>query len=220
MNPAAYYLVLFKSYELLPAQIAQSINYAWAIVLSLEITLFTRQRIPGVKFIGMFISLAGVAVISLGAQNFSGMKLSTIGLLLVFLSTFIWATFWMLNKQNHHVDNIVALFVSFMFGSLFLLLGVPFVDISIVSIKGLTSSLYVGLFEMVIPFVFFGLALKKTNNPSLINQLCYLSPFISLFIIRAILKEQILPSTYLGLLLIIGGILFNEYAIKEKTLLK
>lgn len=217
LNPAAYYLVLFKSYELLPAQIAQSINYAWAIVLTLEIAVFTRQRIPGVKFIGMFISLAGVALISLGAQSFSGVTVSVAGLLLAFFSAFIWATFWLLNQQNRRIDNVVALFTSFLFGSVFLLIGAPFVGVSLASFKGLLSGMYAGLFEMAIPFIFFGLALKKTNNPSLINQLCYFSPFISLFIIRAVLREQILPSTYLGLLLIIGGILFNEYIAGKRS---
>ena len=33
LNPVAYYLVLFKAYDLLPAQVAQPINYAWPIVL-------------------------------------------------------------------------------------------------------------------------------------------------------------------------------------------
>ena len=217
LNPFAYYLVLFKSYELLPAQIAQSINYAWAIVLTLEIAIFTRQRIPGIKFIGMLISLAGVALISLGAENFSGISLSITGLLLAFFSAFIWATFWMLNRKNQHVDNIVALFVSFLFGSAFLLIGAPFVGVSLGSFEGLLAGAYSGLFEMAIPFIFFGLALKKTDNPSLVNQLCYFSPFISLFIIRSVLHEQILPSTYLGLLLIIGGILFNEYIAVKKS---
>lgn len=216
LNPTAYYLILFKSYELLPAQIAQSINYAWAIVLTLEIAIFTRQRIPAIKFIGMLISLAGVALISLGARNFEGVSLSTMGLLLAFLSAFVWATFWLLNRKNSHIDNIVTLFVSFFFGSVFLLASAPFADVSLNSIKGLLSGTYAGLFEMAIPFIFFGLALKKTNNPSLINQLCYFSPFISLFIIRAVLHEQILPSTYIGLLLIIGGILFNEYVANKK----
>ena len=30
LNPCLYYLVLFKAYELLPAQQAQALNYSWA----------------------------------------------------------------------------------------------------------------------------------------------------------------------------------------------
>ena len=215
LSPAGYYLILFKAYELLPAQIAQSINYSWDIVLTLLLALFMRQRIPALKFLGMAISLGGVALISLGSESFAGVQLSIMGLLLAFFSAFVWASFWILNKMNGHIDNVLALFVSFLFGSLFLLMGLLFVDVQLQSMKGLLSAVYVGLFEMAIPFIFFGLALKKTNNPALINQLCYLSPFISLFIIRSVLGEQIYFTTFIGLLLIVGGILFNEYGVKK-----
>jgi len=55
------------------------------------------------------------------------------------------------------------------------------------------------------------LALQKSSNPALTNQLCYLSPFISLFLIHAVVGETIYLTTYLGLLLIVSGILLNEY---------
>lgn len=216
LNPAGYYLILFKAYELLPAQIAQSINYSWAIVLTLLLSLFMKQRIPALKFLGMAISLGGVALISLGSESFSGLQLSVTGLLLAFMSSFVWASFWILNKKSEHIDNVLALFVSFLFGSVYLLIGCLFVEVQLHSLKGVLSSVYVGLFEMAIPFIFFGLALKKTDNPALINQLCYLSPFISLFIIQAVLGEPIYITTFVGLLLIIGGILFNEYSVKSK----
>ena len=215
LSPAGYYLILFKAYELLPAQIAQSINYSWAIVLTLLLALVMKQRIPALKYLGMVISLGGVALISLGSESFSGVQLSVIGLLLAFISAFVWASFWILNKKNEHIDNILALFVSFLFGSLFLLIGLIFVDVQLYSTKGVLSAIYVGLFEMAIPFIFFGLALKKTDNPALINQLCYLSPFISLFIIRSVLGEQIYLTTFIGLILIVGGILFNEYGVRR-----
>ena len=220
LSPTGYYLILFKAYELLPAQIAQSINYSWAIVLTLLLALFMKQRIPVLKYLGMAISLGGVALISLGSESFSGLQLSVTGLLLAFISSFVWASFWILNKKSEHIDNILALFVSFLFGSLFLLIGLLFVDVQLQSIKGLLSAIYVGLFEMAIPFIFFGLALKKTDNPALINQLCYLSPFISLFIIRSVLGEQIYLTTFMGLLLIVGGILFNEYGVKKENNVK
>ena len=217
LNPAGYYLILFKAYELLPAQIAQSINYSWAIVLTLLLAIFMRQRIPALKYLGMTISLGGVALISIGSTSFAGVELSVIGLILAFMSSFLWASFWILNKKSEHIDNVLALFVSFLFGSLFLLFGLFFVDVQLVSLKGLLSGMYAGLFEMAIPFIFFGLALKKTDNPALINQLCYLSPFISLFIIQSVLGEQIYFTTFLGLLLIVGGILFNEYGVGNRN---
>ena len=79
LNPAVYYIVLFKSYDLLPAQIAQPINYFWPILLVILLALFTKQRIESYKFIGMVISFVGVVLISLGTETFSGIKLSKLG---------------------------------------------------------------------------------------------------------------------------------------------
>ena len=214
LNPVAYYLVLFKSYALLPAQVAQPINYAWPIVLLVLLAIIARQSIPKLKYIGMGLSLGGVALISLGSGGISGQSLPVAGLLLAFLSAFLWASYWIVNNQNKKVDGIVALFLSFLFGSIYLLIGALFVGVNLNSVPGILSSIYVGAFEMGIPFIFFGLAIRKTNNPALVNQMCYLSPFISLFLIHMILGEQIYTTTYLGLFLIVFGIVFNEYLTK------
>jgi drug/metabolite transporter (DMT)-like permease len=114
--------------------------------------------------------------------------------------------------------------MSFLFGSIYLAIGMPFVgqegmlaeSSNANLIDGILYSIYVGAFEMGIPFICFGLAMRKTNNPALINQLCYLSPFMSLFFVSTILGEQIVPTTYIGLALIVAGIIFNEYFAKNK----
>lgn len=217
LNPLIYYLVLFKSYSLLPAQIAQPINYSWPIVLLVLLAVFTRTAIPKAKYLGLALSLVGVTLISLGSGGVSGNNLPLSGLLLAFLSAFLWAAYWIVNNLNKEVDFIVALFLSFLFGSVYLAMGTIFVDVELRSLPGLLSSIYVGAFEMGIPFIFFGLAIRKTQNPALINQLCYLSPFISLFLIHLVLGEQIYATTYLGLFLIVFGIIFNEYLSKYLT---
>lgn len=215
LNPTMYYLVLFKSYELLPAQIAQPINYMWPVVLSVMLAIFARQRIPAFKFAGMAISLAGVAVISVGPGQLTGVGLSVLGLTLGIGSAFVWATYWLINRMNAETDQIMSLFLNFLFGTIYLLMIAPFMKIEISSLQGVLAAVYSGLFEMTIPFIFFGIALKKTDNPALINHLCYLSPFLSLFIIHLILGESIYPTTYIGLALIVGGLLFNEYIGKR-----
>ena len=66
-------------------------------------------------------------------------------------------------------------------------------------------------FEMGVPFICFGLAIRTTDNPALINRMCYLSPFLSLFFISVVLREAIMPTTIVGLVLIVGGLVYNEY---------
>lgn len=215
LNPVAYYLVLFKAYSLLPAQIAQPINYAWPIVLLILLAVFAGQPIPAKKYIGMFISLAGVALISLGSGSRAGASVPLSGLLLAALSAFLWAGYWMVNNKNREVDGSVTLFMSFLFGTVYLIIGACVVGVNITTLPGILSGMYVGAFEIGIPFIFFGLAMRLTTNPALVNQMCYLSPFISLFLIAMILGEQIATTTYIGLALIVSGIVFNEYLVRR-----
>lgn len=218
LNPVAYYLVLFKSYDLLPAQVAQPINYAWPIVLVVLLAFVTKQRIPGKKYIGMAISLAGVATISLGGGLAMENGLSVSGLLLAALSAFLWALYWVVNNKNkERFDASLAFFMTFLFGSIYMTIGSFFVGVDLNTVPGLLWGSYVGAFEMGIPFIFFGMAMRKTDNPALINQLTYLSPFMSLFLISIVLGEKIVPTTMIGLALIVFGIVFNEYFVKSKA---
>lgn len=217
LNPVAYYLVLFKSYDLLPAQVAQPINYAWPIVLVVLLAIFTRQPIPAKKYIGMAISLGGVAMISLGGGQAMGKSLPVGGLLLAALSAFLWASYWVVNNKNkERFDASLAFFMTFLFGSIYMTVGALFVGVDLNTVPGLLWGSYVGAFEMGIPFIFFGMAMRKTDNPALINQLTYLSPFMSLFLIAIVLGEKIVPTTMIGLALIVFGIVFNEYFVKKK----
>lgn len=216
LNPVAYYLVLFKAYDMLPAHVAQPINYTWPILLVLMLAVFGGQRIPRQKYLGMAVSLAGVSLIALGKGD-DGIPTSGSGILLGFLSAFLWASYWIINNRfrDRH-DSMVALFVSFLFGTLYCRLGALFVESSSYTLEGLLAGCYVGAFEMGIPFIFFALALRTTNNPALVNQLTYLSPFLSLLLISVILGETITMMTISGLVLIVLGIVWNEFCVKKQ----
>lgn len=213
LNPVVYYLVLFKAYDMLPAQMAQPLNYAWPIVLLLLLAIFNHERIPAKKYIGMALSVGGVVCISLGGGGVKG-SVSAAGVIMALMSAALWAIYWMFNNRlKGKVDTTVALFLGFLFGSLVLLAAGCFVGIEIDSLDGLLSGIYIGCFEMGIPFLTFGMALRITSNPALINQMCYLSPFISLFLIAIVLGETIVPATYVGLMLIVAGLVYNQYFV-------
>ncbi len=215
VNPVAYYLVLFRAYDLLPAQMAQPLNYAWPIFLLVLLAVFNHEKIPGRKYIGMLISVSGVVCISLGGGGVEG-KVSVFGIFLALFSAVFWAAYWMLNNRlNGKVDATVALFLEFLAGSVVLCIIGCFIGIEIDSMEGLLSGIYIGLFEMGIPFLTFGMALRITKNPALINQMCYLSPFLSLFLIAMVLGEKIAPATYVGLALIVVGLVYNQYFVKS-----
>ena len=65
LNPVIY-LVLFQAYELLPAQVAMSINYTWATVLVSRQPF--PQRLVLVDGIAALVCYSGVFIIATGGQ--------------------------------------------------------------------------------------------------------------------------------------------------------
>lgn len=63
VNPFAYYLILFEAYDRLPAQIAQPLNFTWAIALALLAIPLLRQRLSIRGWTGVAIGYVGVVAI-------------------------------------------------------------------------------------------------------------------------------------------------------------
>lgn len=208
LNPVAYYLVLFKAYSLLPAQVALPLNYTWPIVLLVVLAVYEKRRIPASNYVGLLLSLVGVAAVG-GLFDFRGEGLSLWGIVLALGSALLWAFYWLVTSKSRY-DSTLLLFMSFLFGSIYLWGGAFFVDLSVFSTASILAGCYVGLFEMAVPFLLWGLAVRSTSNPTLTNQLCYLAPFLSFFLIGFVLGELLSFWSYLGLGLIVGGILWNE----------
>ena len=210
LNPFLYYLILFKSYSLLPAQIAQPLNYTWPIVLVILSAPILKQKIGTKGLISIIISFVGVIIISLqgSLENFA--QVSKLGVSLAVGSSVIWASYWLFNVKSI-LDEMVKLFLNFLFGVLYIGIYILVLDeISMPDFKNILSFAYIGLFEMSITFAFWITALKLTNRTDSISILVYISPFTSLIFIYFILHESINFSTVIGLVFIISGIIIQK----------
>jgi drug/metabolite transporter (DMT)-like permease len=83
-----------------------------------------------------------------------------------------------------------------------------------VSLKGLSASVYVGLFEMGVTFFFWLKALQMAETSDKVSNLVYLAPFISMVFLYFIIKEHVYYTTPAGLLLIISGIYIQNRRTK------
>ncbi|MFO7577500.1 MAG: DMT family transporter [Pelovirga sp.] len=206
-SPFLYYLILFKAYDLLPAQQAQPLNYTWAIVLSLLAVPLLKQKIRWQQWLALVVSYCGVVVISTEGNPFSLQFTSPLGVALALISTVIWALYWIFSTRDQR-DPVVGLFVNF-------LCSFPFVlgyyllteEIRRPPLEGLLGAAYIGTFEMGACFVFWLLAMKLTDNTARLSNLIFLAPFLSLVFIHFLLGEEILAATFFGLILIIAGLL-------------
>lgn len=211
INPFLYYLILLRAYKLLPAQVAQPLNMIWPIILVFLSVPILGQKIAGKSFAALFISFAGVYLISSQGKPFRFGGSDITGVLLATGSSIFWAFYFILNVRDKR-DESVKLFLNFLFGSIYLLTTMILTGNwhDVPGLKGVLGSVYIGIFEMGITFFFWLKALSMASTTDKVSNLVYFAPFISLVFVHFILKEPVYYTTPAGLLLIIGGILVQN----------
>ncbi len=217
LNPVLYYLVLLKAYDLLPAQQAQPLNYTWAITLSLLSVPLLGQTISRRELVAILISYFGVVVISTKGDLLALQFDSPLGVALALVSTIFWALYWIFNARDGR-DPVFGLLLNF-------LCGVPMVLLYLLAteglrmppVAGLAGAAYIGVFEMGITFVFWLKAMKLSVNSARIANLIFLSPFLSLVFIHFLVGEEILLSTLVGLVLIVCGLVVQQWRGKKQV---
>jgi drug/metabolite transporter (DMT)-like permease len=136
-----------------------------------------------------------------------------LGVALALGSTVIWALYWIYNTKDDR-DPVAGLVLNFVFGLPFVLAScLLFSSVRVKKPWALLGAGYVGLFEMGITFVLWLSALKLSDSTAKVGNLIFLSPFLSLVFIHSLVGEDILASTFAGLILIVGGLLLQQLKI-------
>ena len=212
LNPFLYYLILLTAYDLLPAHVAQPLNYTWAIVTAIFAIPFLRQSLSTTTLVGTSIGYAGVLVLVTKARFASVPDFDLMGVGLALLSTLVWAAYWIWSVS-------VALkpwwFMWFGFS-----LAVPLLTVLCIFTTGLPEitwsnigyGLWIGWLEMGFAFLLWQRAMATTNSVAKLSQLIFLSPLISLGLIYTVLGEPIHPTALVG----VAMILFGLYVVNRR----
>ncbi len=214
LNPTVYYILLFYAYDLLPAQEAQSINYSWAIVMTLLAVPLLGQTLSKFDVIAAVVCYLGVLVIATRGNILSMEFANLTGVLLALVSTVVWSVYWIYNRRDER-EEILGLCLNFSFAIPLILIycavtgELEGLEHGLVW-QGIVGGIYVGLVEMGLAFVFWLYAMKRAANTAKIANLIFISPFLSLILIAAFLGEKILLSTLFGLVLIIFGLVVQS----------
>ncbi|MEY3017175.1 MAG: hypothetical protein RL336_310 [Pseudomonadota bacterium] len=209
INPVLYYLVLFKAYDALLAQQAQAINYSWAICLSLLSVFMLGQKLSSRDIAASVLAYVGVVVVASGGdvQTLLGSNLP--GVLWALLSTLLWSFYWVYSSRAK-LDPVLSLCSMFLLSLPMLWIMADWTQWQTSSLQSVAAATYVGFFEMGASFVTWLLALQHAAHVSRIANLIFLSPFLSLLWINGILGEAVLPSTLLGLAMILLATLWQQ----------
>jgi drug/metabolite transporter (DMT)-like permease len=210
LNPFGYYLLIFKAYSLLPAQVAQPANFVWPVVLMLLSVLLLKQPLKLTSIAALVISFTGVLVLSSQGNLVSFRIVEPLGISLALLSSLVWSLFWITNLKDSR-DNLVKLFLSSFFSAGYVLI-LAFATHNVLPVlsKPLYAPIYIGIFEMGITFAFWLKALQLSSSAGRVANFIYLTPFISLIFIHLILHERLFYTSFIGLCLIVGGIIIGR----------
>ena len=212
LNPFLYYLILLKAYSLLPAQVAQPLNFTWPIMLVILSVPLLKQTISLFSMGTMFISFAGVYLISTQGDPFGFRIADPFGVSLALGSSVVWALFWIYNVRDKR-NEVVKLFLSFLFALFFVSVVMVFSSGSgAFNWYGIAGGVYIGLFEMGFTFVFWLKALQYAVSSGRISNMIYITPFFALLLINLIIGEQIHLTTIGGLVIIVTGIVLQKFA--------
>lgn len=210
LNPLVYYLVLFEAYDRLPAQIAQPLNFTWAIALALLAIPLLRQRLSAHGWLGIGVGYAGVVVLLTQGEFDDFGRFDPPGTALALSSSVVWAIYWLLTVRLgiHPVPlmlNGFAVATAAIAVICWMTTGFPALNLRV-----LGYGAWVGLVETGITFVLWHRALALTGNAGRLGQLIFLSPFLSLILIANVLGEDIHPSAVVALAMIVAGLALSR----------
>ncbi|MBS3669306.1 MULTISPECIES: DMT family transporter [Halomonadaceae] len=216
MNPVAYYLVLFAAYDRLPGQEAMALNYTWALAMAFLAVPLLGQRLTRMDIVAGLVAYAGVWVIATRGAVFNVSFADPLGVVLALASTLLWALYWLLNARDRR-PPLVGQWQNFSVGlpvlTLLLLLGPGY---QWHGWPAFGAGVYVGLFEMGVAFILWQLAVHKVSRTAKVSNLIFLSPPVSLLLLFLVVGEPILPSTLIGLVLILLGLGLQQVQKSER----
>ncbi len=216
MNPVAYYLVLFAAYDRLPGQEAMALNYTWALAMAFLAVPLLGQRLTRMDIVAGLVAYAGVWVIATRGAVLNVSFADPLGVVLALASTLLWALYWLLNARDSR-PPLVGQWQNFSVGlpvlTLLLLLGPGY---QWHGWPAFGAGVYVGLFEMGVAFILWQLAVHKVSRTAKVSNLIFLSPPVSLLLLFLVVGEPILPSTLIGLVLILLGLGLQQVQKSER----
>ena len=130
----------------------------------------------------------------------------------------VWSLYWIFNQRDLR-EPVLGLCLNFSV-AVPLIAVAAFISGDLTTLasahwRGILGGVYIGVFEMGLAFVLWLKAMKLAENTARLANLIFISPFLSLVFIYWFLGEAILPSTLLGLVLIVLGLGLQQRFAKQ-----
>ncbi len=209
-----YHFLLFTALQLAPAVEVNLLNYLWPLlIVALTPALLPGYTLGAQHIVGVIAGLTGAVLVVSGGQI--GLDVSHLpGYLCAAGTALIWACYSLLTKR-------VPAFSSFAVGGFCAVAGVAalavyFVESALgllpaVSLSGTDwlSLVLIGIGPLGIAFFTWDAALKR-GDPRRIGALSYLTPLLSTLVLVVFNGQQMSPTLFIAMGLIVGGAVISS----------
>ena len=204
---------LFLAYDYLSPGIASTILFVYPIIVALILFVFYKEKLTKATVFSLIISFAGVLVLS--AKD-SLENINFIGLLISFMSAVSYALYIVLvNKSKISFSGIKISLYSLLFSSLYYLIKILLLDESImVDSSFLFNTAIFSLVTTVFSMVALVEAIKLIGSTSS-SIMGALEPVVAVGISVLMFNEEFTLSLFIGLVLILFGVIVNIVTTKN-----
>ena len=211
-----YEIVFCLAAERMPVQDAFIINYLWPVATVVFACIVLKEKLTVKKVAALLVSFAGVIIVLTKFRFSSLASINFAGALFAFLAAVFYGLFCALSKKCQYDSlsaTLVYLVASVIVSGISLLISGTGFKISGTQILGCT---WIGIFTYSLPLILWENALRRGNTAT-VSNLAYITPFLSLIIIKLVLpNEKIEPASVIGLIIIVAGI-FIQLGEKKKA---
>lgn len=189
------------------AGIGAVLTYTQPIFVFCLCVLFLKSETTWQRLAGVFLGLFGVIVLSVGSAGFS-QGIASPGVFLLILGAFLWAvTILYYKKSLSHVDPILTSVVQQALGAIFVGPLAFFVEgVSFPLTRSyLMLILYLSIFVSGMA-VCLWLFLLREEDVTVLSSSSYLIPMAAVFLGWLLLREDVRPTSLLGMGLILVGL--------------
>ncbi len=193
-----------------PATQVNVLNYLWPIFILIFSIFILKEKFSWKILISFLLGLIGAVIIITEGKFIVFNSNYLLGYFFALCAAFSWGLFSVLSKKKK-VDPLLSVFLFNLIGLIFMFLIMLFTKTSFnISFNSLIGTLYIGVIPTGLAFLLWIKAIH-IGKASTIANLAHLTPFVSLLFIFVILKEQISLNEIVGLVIIVSGVLLQNF---------
>lgn len=213
-----YYVLLYGAFANTSAAEGFVLAYTWPILVSLLAVPLLGQRLTPVRLFAIAVSFCGVVMIVTRGRMLEFQMENLAGNMLALSGALVFALFSILGKRANYDITIATLvyFCSALFCALATIAVAGELPLPSLSVWGWV--LYNGLLVNGVSYLFWFRALEH-GDTFIVSNLLYLTPVLSLPLVKVFINEPVHMSAVTGLMLIIAGILLQSWP-KLATLIR